>query len=499
MINWKAGLTALATAAAAHAAQFDASSPEPPAPSYIAGLFPEQRAFVDDRSKKKAALCGRRSGKTEGVAAWLIQGGMECPGGLSLYIARSRANARLILWNTLQRIERRHNIGLRFREIDQQLMVELPNEHRIWLAGCKDRSEMDKFRGIGGVAGAGLKRVAVDEAQSFPEWFTELIEEVLEPTLLDQDGDMAIVGTPAPIPAGLFYEATTGDGGPKWSTHHWNVLDNPHIKHAGRWLEEKRQRNGWNDQHPTYRREWLGQWVLDRGALVYPFDSAINTFTELPPESKWSFALGIDLGYSDEQNTAFVVAAYRKGHPEIYVLECELFGKMIPSRIAALIQQWDARYKKDHGAGFSIVVADEGGLGEMIVDEMRQSFGLAIERAEKTKKRAYIEMVAGDLQSGTIKIHPYEARELINELQVLPWDEEREAPDERFQDHAADAFLYVCRAVRPWYRPEREPPTPGSPEWYAAEQKKWRDAAAKKVRENLRRKWNPGRRRALAA
>lgn len=495
-MNWKSAAPWVIAACQA-LAPFDATTPEPPAKNYIAGLFSQQLEFVADGSKKKCCLCSRRSGKTEAVAAWLLEGAESCPGGLSVYIARSRNNARLILWNTLIRINRRHNLGLKFREIDQQLIVETPNEHRIWLSGCKDRSEIDKFRGVSGTLVGGIRRAAIDEAQAFPDWLQELVDDVLEPALLDQDGELVMVGTPAPVPAGIFYTATTGDGGPAWSTHHWTVLDNPHIPHASKWLAEKREKNGWNDQHPTYRREWLGQWVLDRGALVYPFDSAINTFTELPPESAWSFALGVDLGY-DDNSTAFVVAAYRKNHPEIYILECETFTRLIPSKIAAYIQAWEARYKKEHGAGFSVVVADEGGLGGAIVDEMVQSFGLSIEAAEKTKKRSYIEMVAGDLQSGTIKVHPYAARKLVNELMVLPWDEEHKEPDERFQDHAADAFLYVCRAVRPWYRPEREPPTPGSPEWYAAEQKKWRDAAAKKVRENLRRR-HGSRRRALAA
>lgn len=175
-------------------------------------------------------------------------------------------------------------------------------------------------------------------------------------------------------------------------------------------------------------------------------------------------------------------------------MECELFSWLIPSKIAAYIQQWEQRYKQDYKKGFSRIVMDEGALGRSIAEECRQTFGVPIEAAEKLNKRTYIEMVSGDMKSGTIKIHPWKARALVSEIQILPWDEEREAPDERFQDHAADAFLYACRAVRPWYRPEREPPAYGSPEWLAEQQRKWRADAAKKVREKQKRRFGGGRR-----
>src|SRR5512134_750952 len=100
MVNWRRGIAIVAASAALSIAPYV----ELAAPAYITGLFPQQAAFVADASKKKCALCSRRSGKTEAVAAWLLEGGYSCPGGLSVYIARSRANARLILWNTLIRI-----------------------------------------------------------------------------------------------------------------------------------------------------------------------------------------------------------------------------------------------------------------------------------------------------------------------------------------------------------------------------------------------------------
>jgi hypothetical protein len=181
-------------------------------PAWLAALFPQQRAFVEDPSEKKAAVCSRRTGKTEGVAAWFLQAAYASPGSLSVYIALTRNNARLILWNTLKGIDGRYRLGLWFREIDGQLMVQLPNKHRIWLAGCDNASEVDKFRGVRGESVGGIRRAAIDKAQAFGPYLRTLVDDVLEPALLDQRGELALCGTPGPIPAGLFYAATTGDG-----------------------------------------------------------------------------------------------------------------------------------------------------------------------------------------------------------------------------------------------------------------------------------------------
>jgi hypothetical protein len=203
--------------------QEDTSGPSP----FLVDMFPAQRAFFEDMAKRKAALCSRRAGKTFGVACWLYEGGRDCPKGLSVYICLSRNNARLILWATLIAINDKYNLNLWFRTMDNQLIVQLPNGHKIWLAGCKDSAEVEKFRGTK------IRRAAIDEAASFGEYLRGLVFDVLDPALLDYDGEICLIGTPGVIPAGLFYEITTGrgygqDAASKWATHSWTELDNPH-------------------------------------------------------------------------------------------------------------------------------------------------------------------------------------------------------------------------------------------------------------------------------
>lgn len=418
-------------------------------PAYIADLHEKQKKFVLDKSPKKTALCSRRAGKSFGDAVWLLEGARLLPHERSVYVALSRAAARRIMWTTLEKIERKYRLGLRFREIDNQLMVEHPNGHRIWLAGCKDSAELDKFRGDY------YKRVVIDEAASFGVYLRELVEDVFEPALLDLQGEMAMTGTPGPIPAGPFYWATTGDSGEsgwrKWSTHEWTILDNHYLPHAPAWLEQKRIDNNWDETHPTYKREWLGLWVKDPGAMVYPYGPQ-NLYSQLPDADSpaWRWTIGIDVGY--EESSAFVVGGYRLGIPGIYIPEVFKKDKLIPSKVAAITEGLMQKY------GTRRVVIDSGGLGKGYQEEMLQRYNIVAESAKKNRKRAYIEVVRGELLSGSIKVHPRGGSDLLDEWGRLVWDERREEPDDRFEDHAADAALYLIRDIHTGNRPELEPP-----------------------------------------
>lgn len=423
-------------------------------PAYVEGLFLPQRKFFEDPSKKKAACCSRRAGKSDGLAAWLLDGGRDDPGGMSVYIAVSRNLCRLIMWAALHRLNDRYDLGLQFKELDNQLYCVLPNKHRIWMAGCKDSAEVDKFRG------PFYRRAAVDEAQSYGPYIKTLVEDVLQPALMDLGGEICLTGTPGPVPAGYFYDIctgsnTTGDTA-QWSAHNWTMVQNPHIQlnripkelqmveidaankqdyhnaRSIREMEEKLESNGWDRNHPTFRREWLGQWVKDLEALVYPYDPKKNRCfkRDLPEDEgdRWTYTLGIDIGVVDA--TAFIVAGMRRGYPEIYVVYAEKKVRMTPQQVAVHIEKLKERFDIKH------VVMDTGGIGKGYQEEAQRHFKLKIEPAEKSKKRAFIEIVYGQLISGNIKIDPHEAFDLVQEMGSLVWEDDRRVWSDKFDDHA---------------------------------------------------------------
>ncbi len=110
-------------------------------------------------------------------------------------------------------------------------------------------------------------------------------------------------------------------------------------------------------------------------------------------------------------------------------------------------------------------------------------YAIGCEAAEKNKKRAYQEIVSGELKSGTIRIIPHQCRDLLDEITVLQWGAGKLAQDDRFEDHCADAMLYAVRASRNWYRPPPAPlPAVGSHEWHEAERLRTREMILDRVK-----------------
>lgn len=426
----------------------------------LAYLFGAQREFVESPAKRKAAVCSRRSGKTFGLAAWLYDDALATPGGLSVYITGALPQARRNLMPALERLNLDLNLGMRQRTIDGQLICELPNRHQIWIAGCDNRAECEKFRG----AGRGYTRAVIDEAGSgsLPGYLPYLVDEILDPALLDQQGDLALTGTPGLVCAGLFYSSTTGDGGHKWDTHHWTLLDNPHLPDPREFLESKRREMGWDDQNATYRREYLGEWVRDNSILALPFDWQKNAITALPSGEEWDhrtwdYYLGVDIGMSAP--SAFVVLACARGLPELYVVEAYKRAGMTPSSVAAEIKKLQQKYR------LASIIVDTGGIGAGYAGEMIERHHIMCEAAKKTEKRLAIEVVRGELLSGNLRIIAKDSRDLVDELRELPLTEKGDNFDTSFDCHCADALVYVVRKCRPLYN-EREERNPLSPEEY---------------------------------
>jgi len=443
-------------------------------PSYLEALHPKQQAFVLDQSRRKVALCGRRAGKSYGLAAWFLDGMEKHPRTRSLYVTLTRPKAKQIMWDkAFLELREKYSLPIELRSREGQLMVEHKNGSSLWLLGCDDQKQVDKVRG------EAFLRAAVDEAQAFPDYLKELVEDAIHWSLMDLQGELAVTGTPSPVPVGYFHDISSGMA-QGWEPHHWTILDNAHLPHGAAELERTLQDhyNG-DESNPTYQREGLGRWVHDLGALIYPFDRTRNGWsaeTSNPyglPDGEYRYGLGIDLGFS-ESSTAFCLAATRVGTGEVYVLSAYTRSRLIPTALAVHAQAVREQVTKEtRGQGLTIVV-DEGALGRGYAEQMR-TMGVGCIPAEKLNKRTYQEYVRGLILSGACKVDYFgKSRALLDETSVLQFDPETGTEDERYTRHCADAFLYIVRHLLPRYEPEENEPERGSPEWYAREQKRLR-------------------------
>lgn len=423
--------------------------------------FPEQLSFVQDTSRLKTAVCSRRSGKTVGCAADLIDTARRFPGSTPLYITLKRTNAKRLVWPELLKINREYNLG-GIPNI-QELSLRFPawGDSIIYCSGAKDSSEIDNFRGMA------LKKVYVDEAQAFRSYIADLIDDVLSKALFDYNGMLCLTGTPGPVESGYYYECATSK---KWSHHAWTMFQNP-------WLEKKSGRNvmdlviedcermGVGLEHPKIRRECYGEWATDPDSLVFKYDKVKNDRTA-PGENdrvagKWEYVIGVDLGHDDAD--AIAVIGWNPTVKEAYLIEEDLARKQgiteLANKLDTLIGKYDPLK----------VVMDTGGLGKKIAEEIRRRRALPIAAAEKSRKFEFIELLNDAMR--TSKFFAKSSSAFAQDTQLVEWERDKKSPDrlvvsDAYHSDICDAVLYAFRESLHWLsEPEKKKENPGTPEW----------------------------------
>ena len=434
-------------------------------------LFGPQRKFVEDESKLKAAVCSRRAGKSYGISLLALKTAMQYSDALVPVITLTRQQAKRIVWPVFQSLNRTIGLGLRFNH--NELTATLPNGSQIFLCGANDESEIERLRG------PKYPLVIIDEAQSFRPFLAQMIADIIEPAVLDYDGTITLTGTPNATCTGYFYEATRPDSG--WSVHNWTLLDNPHLPKAAQWLAERRTKYGWKEDTPTYLREYKGVWIKDLDSLVYKHVPVIEEFD--PGDDEWFTVMGVDIGYVD--SSAFCILAYSESQGRCVVLESFKKASLIPSEVAELIAEAQEEY------GLDVVVVDTGGIGKGYVEEARKRFGLSLVEAEKTKKRAYIELLNGDLARGIVEVSRERNRDLLEEISILQWDEQRKLPDKRrYDDHVCDALLYAWRYCHQYLMEHiEEGPEKGSEQWFREQEDEMEEIEIKRLEKDLDQKF----------
>src|SRR5262249_11820142 len=156
----------------------------------------------------------RRAGKTTALALKFIRTMLQYPNSTCRYIALTRDSAKEIMWPVLQAINDRFKLGATF--LEGSLTMILPNGARLRLFGADMKNFIRRLKGVKSPA------IAIDEAQDFGPHISELIDDVLEPSLADyKDSWLALTGTPGPIPRGLFYDITENHFG-DFAVHKWS-------------------------------------------------------------------------------------------------------------------------------------------------------------------------------------------------------------------------------------------------------------------------------------
>lgn len=453
-------------------------------------LHPRQHDFVFDPGRRVSMRCSRGSGKTTAVGARQWMRCLTTPKARCLYIATSRPHAEELLWEPLKEVNERLGLEATFHESKLRMTLR-KNGAALRLVGMDDRRALEKLRGLP------HHEVTVDEAQSnLPHLLENLLLRVIGPRLGDYGGCLILGGTPSPTLRGPYYEATRPGGDvnrkwedrdlpefanwKKWSLHHWTLKDGaPFVPAMRRLWEEaliEKEANGWSDQHPIWRREYMAEWASDDSERVFKYrphtdDGAewnqwnpgrdVNGVAILPKGHEWQYVIGMDMGHADP--FALSVFAYSPTYSDL--LHVYEFGKreMYAKKIAEVLIGAELNHDRYGGVIGAIgwpdgMVADTAGLGGAMLDELAQVYGIKIKPADKKNKFDSIELFNGDLVDGRVKI--LKGSVLEEQLQDLQWvtdDYGNLKEDKSARNDMTDAAIYARREARHLFEPSAPP------------------------------------------
>jgi hypothetical protein len=436
-------------------------------------LYPIQRALLDDPNNQKAALCTRRAGKTHACRADLLYTALTQPESYSVYVNKSRQECRRIMWNGkdgLKALCRGYGIEPKINET--YLEMTFANGSIIQLVGADDSAEIEKLRG------SAYDKVIVDEAASFGqlEYFSE---DIILPALGDRQGTLILIGTPSYACAGYFYEITRDDNQkPGWSTYRWTFRENTALPFLAEYYERRKIHNKWDDNHPTWLREYCAKWVQSAEYLVYDFNLVPEPerywcesqgSNELPGWSdntgkyrsyEWEYYIGIDIGYKDP--FAYTIWASCPNLAEKFEIRSFKQSQLNADQQFELLESLAKEYS------FTKMVVDSTATGKGTVEAWKAR-GLALEDAIKVDKHPAIHMANAFLAAKRLKF--YRGSPLAAEMEILRYDPKtlgsaRPKEDKAFsQNDVCDSFIYLFKE---WMADEPEDlnqaPAPGTKE-----------------------------------
>lgn len=288
-------------------------------------------------------------------------------------------------------------------------------------------TEKDRYR----YQSAEFQFIGFDEATQFPEnWYRYLLSRLRR-----------VAGSNVPLRARL--GSNPGGIGHAWVHRRFVestsperrfvpavLTDNPHLD-----VDEYRKSLAQLDE-TTRRQLEDGVWVQDSSGLVYRPATCVAVL----PEGEWTYMLGIDFGIRD--SCAYVVGGWRKHDRTFYVVESMKENDKTVTESAERVKEYQTRYK------FSRIVGDLGGMGAAFGVEFQRRHGIPIEAAEKVGKLGYIALMNGAIERSEVAILERTNRALLKEWAELPWaDETRQKESAGFDNHLADASLYLWRAA----------------------------------------------------
>lgn len=415
--------------------------------------FPQQRAFIEDESKRITLKTPRRAAKTESIIRKMFRKMKLMPGSITPYISVTRENAKRIVWLRLQVMAARYGLPVVFNHTDLTVR-DTTNNSQIWVTGLATQKELAKIRGNKyGLA-------VLDECQSILIDMEQFIKSDLVPALGDLRGQLVCAGTPDPWRRNKFWYEVRNSGKPqykRWVHHSWQLTDNTFFLDPVGYLREILEEEGYAEDDPQYRAEYLGEDAISTSNLVidsFNYDrncldgSEWDLFERLPG---YHYLLSIHPRF--KRSTAFVVACYSSSKRHAVFAESFFIPGMDPEAAFTAAELLLQKYP------LTAIVVNEEGLGKKVADELNQRYSLPILPAETRDEKMQFAFMNSDLRTGRLQVVPLMNEKLIEQWENVLWDADRERIAEGQECDLYGAMGYAHMACRSFFeaqKPQRD-------------------------------------------
>lgn len=427
----------------------------------VDGCHPDQRAAVLDTSSRVAIIVGRGGGKTLAMIIRFLRRMIRRNNARCFYVAKTKLHARDVIWADLKKLLRR--IGL-VEDVDvvynetRLSMTFACNGSTLRLVGADKQDDIDSLRG------STYSEIGIDEMGAQVDKIVRyLIDEVVGPRLV---GAICLAGTVPHFPVGLWFDVT----GPAstigrlyserhektelaWSVHRWSLAEAiektrdrpiPELLELLKAQEDYIAQNGWGPDNPKKRREIDAEWVQDATEAIYQYKPVLPDGTPwcqwdppregllkmatLPDGFKdWVHVISLDLGSTDPTSISVFATALDDKTCTIYHRYTFEQRNLYARPIAELLLGEHRDLSQPAGIIGAIgrwpngMVADATHLGQAILDELSDVYGIAIEPATKGwhYKIGAIEVLKGDFHEGRFKV--LKGSQLEKQLLNLQW------------------------------------------------------------------------------
>lgn len=278
-----------------------------------------QKSILDDSSRFKIIIAGRRGGKSYASIASLAKHA-RYPGKKCMYIAPSYRMAKQIIWEDLKQLLRDANWLKKINE--SELTVTLVNGSTIML---RSADNPDSIRGVG------LDYVVIDEAADIPK-LQDTWQAVIRPTLSDRNGHAMIISSPKG--KGFLYTLyNDAKHLEDWSSWQYTTAQ------GGLVSEQELQQARLDMDERTYKQEYEAQFVDYAGRIYYAFDDHNIQDMQFNVDERTPVHVGMDFNISP---LCAVIAHQHTGGIHIFD-ELEIFGTDTETMAKELQQRYPGR------------------------------------------------------------------------------------------------------------------------------------------------------------